>query len=862
MEWFHNLKLSNKIVLLTIIKALLFILVIITAFYTRNIVIVSLLIVISFFLSVVISLFLFNKIVEPISAATVKLKGILKGKPEVQPLQIKSKDEIGELYETINNLVDNVESSIDRERLLRQIIIDSISTLEFKEVLRTIVTRTGKLFNAERCYFISYDNNKGEYLPIEDHQIYTSSINIKNLAGFQKINEQWQPFSKNLLSQRQIIAISNIDEIELSETSKKLFNEFGIKCFLAAPMFYKDNIIGILVVDYDETGERTFSQDDKNLLSSLANQSAILIYQSSLYNQILEAKNVENLLRSFINNILMSESLDQAFQFITSELLKLFKVDRVSIRYFDPLLRSFSEAIKESKKNENIPSAINKSMLTNEIENYIVNEIFDKGNLLVVNNVEDIKHNELFKKFLQDFEIKSSVIVPIIYRDIPIGAIFLTNVESSRQWNVDELEFLKLIIKQISIGIYLFRLNNELNKTLDAEKMTRELLFEIRHFKEEEQIFKVLLEKLTGLFDVNRSLYIYFDENNNFFVKNEMIIDQTLAPAIGHDISNIKNTKELIPFSPNEIVIINNVEKEIQNVELKEYFRSKNINALVMYPVVKRTDPVEEVIGIVMVASSFEKKWNDKEIASLKLLVDAATLVWLEAKQRAEAEELRNTFLATLTHDLRSPLYAEQKALEYILAQNIDTPLNKIYEFFEDMHKTNDELLRIVNNILIGYHYETGKFVLKPELCYIKDIIDEAVTLSKYLAKEKSSEIKLNIQENLPCIEVDKTEIARVIINLLNNAIRHTRQNTEIFISAERIDDKIQVLVRDNGMGIPELDKNKIFHRFPTAKSTIGTGLGLYVAKQIIDAHKGRIWFETEENIGSTFYFILPISAQ
>jgi signal transduction histidine kinase len=129
------------------------------------------------------------------------------------------------------------------------------------------------------------------------------------------------------------------------------------------------------------------------------------------------------------------------------------------------------------------------------------------------------------------------------------------------------------------------------------------------------------------------------------------------------------------------------------------------------------------------------------------------------------------------------------------------------------------------------------------------------------LAEDAQSKISADIEENMPKMLADENEIIRVIINLINNAIKHNEKGTTIKVSARRTNDKIIVSVSDNGSGIPDSEKPKIFQRYPTAKRKIGTGLGLYLSKQIIDAHNGKIWFESELNKGTTFSFSLPINA-
>ena len=261
-----------------------------------------------------------------------------------------------------------------------------------------------------------------------------------------------------------------------------------------------------------------------------------------------------------------------------------------------------------------------------------------------------------------------------------------------------------------------------------------------------------------------------------------------------------------------------------------------------------------------MICSKIQRIWTSNEIDKLKLIVDTTNLVYQEIMQRKESEELKKTFLATLTHDLRSPLNAEQKALEAILSNKLGTSLDNFCEYLKDIYTTNEELLRIVNNILSVYHYESGKVELILEFADIKSIINSSVRSLMHLAQDQGSDIILNISNDLPLIKIDRDEIYRVITNLLSNAIKHNKKGTHIVISANRTDNEILISVKDNGKGISEEEKLNLFQRYPTTKRKIGSGLGLYLSKQIIDAHHGKIWFTSEEEKGTTFYFTLPLN--
>lgn len=266
-----------------------------------------------------------------------------------------------------------------------------------------------------------------------------------------------------------------------------------------------------------------------------------------------------------------------------------------------------------------------------------------------------------------------------------------------------------------------------------------------------------------------------------------------------------------------------------------------------------------------------EVKYKDEIgslIESFNIMTDDLRRIILKEKITKEREEFlrnkvdeqRKNFLTTLTHDLRSPLLAEQKALEAILSKSMGESLEDFSEYLEDMHTTNDALLRIVNNMLLIDYYESENIDLEMEPRNIKDIIDAAIKSMKPLAENNETEIITEIPTNLSQVKANYDEITRVIINLIGNAIKHNTKGTTIKISAEKINNEIQVAVSDNGKGIPEKEKGNIFKKYPSNKRKTGSGLGLYLSKQIINAHNGKIWFKTEENKGSTFYLTLPLN--
>lgn len=231
-----------------------------------------------------------------------------------------------------------------------------------------------------------------------------------------------------------------------------------------------------------------------------------------------------------------------------------------------------------------------------------------------------------------------------------------------------------------------------------------------------------------------------------------------------------------------------------------------------------------------------------------------------QTQDLSEMLNMQRNLTATLTHDLKVPILAEINALQ--LFQNgdfgeiTDTQLHTI----QTMLKSNQELLFLVNTILDTYQHRTGNFkLLKTQECIISTI-KEAILEMSFLIENHT--IIFNPPVEKLFFNFDRIEIKRVLKNLLNNAFAYTKKDGTIQIELEIKEKEVIIKVIDNGKGIaPEL-LDKIFEPyFSTSKKMrkVGTGLGLYLTKQIIEQHQGKIKVSSIQEQGSIFSFVLPI---
>ncbi len=253
---------------------------------------------------------------------------------------------------------------------------------------------------------------------------------------------------------------------------------------------------------------------------------------------------------------------------------------------------------------------------------------------------------------------------------------------------------------------------------------------------------------------------------------------------------------------------------------------------------------------------SLAKIENDKD--------DFVVAVIRNVSYQKENERLRDDFIATLTHDLRTPLLAAISGLDFMLKGTLGEISEKQKELTLAMKKSNEDMLGLTNALLEVYRYEAGKiFLCKTRFC-VNELIKDCAKELEVLFKQNNTEIIFDFENEELMINADKNEIRRVISNLLGNAIKHGGENTKVIVRSQKIGKDAQISVEDNGVGLSEEDQMKLFKRFSqgtSKKRSCSTGLGLYLSRRIVEAHNGSIWVESEVDKGSKFIFNLKNAA-
>lgn len=418
-------------------------------------------------------------------------------------------------------------------------------------------------------------------------------------------------------------------------------------------------------------------------------------------------------------------------------------------------------------------------------------------------------------------------------------------------------------------GLYaLQRISQNLSKTLDQNEIFNRL--------NQECIQEIGFQKML-IFVKSKSDKVYpkhiigFEEEDIEFIENEF------AKENFYDIVKEKNAT----------ISSISKKKDEQNIILKTSNITK-LNAFVLAPISEKegfygfillgnetletplTVGDEELVAILATqigqaidnAGLFETVYSqhqelEKKVAErTKELTDALSELNIVTKRKTD-------FVSAVSHELRTPLTSIKGYASILLSEKLGKIPDEIKERLEKINKHSDELTHLVNNLLDIARIESGRMEMKLEKININHIAESVIDLLNPLTKERAITVELNIPKDIFGL-ADSTNISRVFINLIGNAIKFVPERGGLIrISSVLSDEHILIKISDNGIGMSPADAERIFEEFYRVDNVInqkvkGTGLGLTLVKNIIQAHKGRIWVESRLNQGSTFNFTLP----
>jgi signal transduction histidine kinase len=252
-----------------------------------------------------------------------------------------------------------------------------------------------------------------------------------------------------------------------------------------------------------------------------------------------------------------------------------------------------------------------------------------------------------------------------------------------------------------------------------------------------------------------------------------------------------------------------------------------------------------------------------------KLITELEQQVQEAQKARTEAEranQVKSAFLASVSHELRTPLNSIINFTKFV-TKEVMGPINeRQHETLTKVIDSGHHLLNLINDVLDMSKIESGSLTLfVEESVNLQQILDTVVTDAKGMLHEKPIELRVETQGELPSIVGDRKRILQIFLNIISNACKFTQEG-HITIKANQQNGHVHIAVEDTGPGIAPEDSQAVFESFKQTSTGLrqgeGTGLGMPISRSLVEAHGGKLWFESQVGQGTTFYVTLPVKSE
>jgi K+-sensing histidine kinase KdpD len=432
-----------------------------------------------------------------------------------------------------------------------------------------------------------------------------------------------------------------------------------------------------------------------------------------------------------------------------------------------------------------------------------------------------------------------------------------------------EVTALELIAGQLGVAIENARLFTEINQTRKELGLLLDSSKDLSSSLELSSIIDRLAYRLMDIISDSRLAIIqlqdrekatlkrYYSkasiENKNYSVFN---IDIPEHPELSEA---MLSRKAIVTYHTNSSILPRNVADELKSIESTPFL---------VIPLIAK----ESIVGLIVVNKfGFRCSFTDKEVGVCQALANLATISLQNAslfsqinvanEQLKKLSDLKSDLLHIISHDLKSPLTVISGYAEILLdgpervAENWESILHEIITQARMM-------ARLIEDTLAISRIESGILELNLEEVDVTSPIENLITIHKH-----ECPFRRDLPTHLPKVRADKLRLHEILDNLITNAIKYSGENNEITISAavDNQNKSMRIGVTDKGFGIPEDEIPNLFKKFYRIKNEAsrrvrGTGLGLYIVKQMVEAHEGKIWVESKLSQGSTFYFSLPLA--
>lgn len=660
----------------------------------------------------------------------------------------------------------------------------------------------------------------------------------------------------DLMSEEEVIVVPEVMTDGRFMQWRAIAEKLGYSSLIALPLRLKRRPVGLLCLYYERPRSRKLADEELNYLNVVSSYLTLAIENNRLFAEASEHAKRISVINEITRMINSSLEMREVIRITAVETKRVVDFDFAAISLFDEdgdnlqilsiasrrLIERLTEARKDDKARQN---ADGESLWA---------PFYDGATLgWMTERVQDGGESLIPKEWL-----RSETSTLLLSQERFLGTVALYSMEA-RAYDEADNEFLKQIAGQMAIAIGNASLFSDVQQRVSEFSALAEVSTSISGSLEITDILKQIMKAFARILGVRGCRVQLLGKEFDF-------IEQQLGVFPPFDWLVVGNHRQTL-IDKGEPVIIKNLGEYLPGAV--DGRAQKLHGALLAYPILVR----ERVIGVLYAWWDEPRAISRHETQLVTTIASQAASVienarmykesMVNAKQLEKVNEELENFVFTVSHDLKSPIVSIEGFSAIMLNDYKDRLDETARHYLERIQSNANQMERLIADLL--ELSRIGRVVNPFEDVSVLEVVNRA--LDDFALSLKERKIQVHVQDDMPIIWCDPQRLLQVFMNLIGNSIKFTGQQREPHIEIGCADKQSHYLlhVKDNGIGIDEKYHEKIFGLFQglhNLKGAEGTGVGLTIVRRIIDNHGGKVWVESSEGTGATFYFTLPKKLQ
>ncbi len=739
-------------------------------------------------------------------------------------------------------LFEETRRRLEEVRFLQEVALAATSTLKFDEVLRRSAEALQRWLEFEVFGFLVVDEASGmlrlnpEVFIGVPEELYGFEIPIgEGITGW--VAQTGRPYLTHDV-----------------HSDPHYFDAISeIRSEMCVPVKVGDRVIA--VIDVESTRPNAFGPNDLRLLTSMAHQLAVALQNAQLFEREQ-------------NQYRLAEAMRQA-ALIVGTTRDLEDLTTQSLGYLEnlvPYQAAFlvllrGQVVEQVRwRGEYAPPSPQEWLAPDTLGNRVL-----KARRALV--LSDVSKELTWKAWPGMEDLRSWIGVPLYFKEEAAG-LLLIGARQPYSYGREEASLAFSFASQLSVGIERARAYAEERRRAEQLDLLNRIGQQVVGIMDLPRLLEETVRCLDEAIHPYRTLLAMREDGESLSIQ-----------ATAGQVEEIPR-HEPIPLeekAPIGWVARNGVPLLLADLTAEERFQAMPYQAGARSEMAVPLWVKNEVIGVLDVQAAQPGRFAESDLATLQAIgsqvagaIERAMLyteVKGSLKQLQETDQLRRDVLSTINHEMRAPLTALLGFTDFLLREQAGPLTQAQREYLGDIRTAGERILTLVENILDAAKVEEGRIVPHCTEVSLKQVLERARAMVQPMAMDQALLLETTLADGLPPVWADPFLVERILINLLQNAVKFTPPGGKVWVEVRVAEgeDALEVSVCDTGIGIAPDHFEEIFQRYrrletPAVGPVSGTGLGLYIVKGLVEAHGGRIWVRSAPGQGSAFTFTLPLT--